>query len=117
MGERIFDKPSVDRSQFPKTLMYIDTEGYICKANLGGGELSPEQVAKRKKRWDAVVVENKFNIEKRKKLRELIAGFKKRILKLAVRGDNVTDLQIKLNGYKDELKVLPRAKVIPARYK
>ena len=117
MGERIFDKPSVDRSQFPKTLMYLDSEGYICKADLGGGELSPEQLAERKKKWDAIAVQNKENIGKRKALRVQVCDLKKQIGKLAMCGDNVTGMQTQLSQLTMQLDTIPRAKAIPQRYK
>jgi len=48
MATRITDKSVVDRSKYPKQLVFLDTEGYVCVADRPKG-ISEEEKAKRQK--------------------------------------------------------------------
>ena len=58
MAKRISDKPVVDRSKYPKQLVFLDTEGYVCVADRPKG-ISEEEKAKRLKAREKAKAEAK----------------------------------------------------------
>ena len=69
MGERISKTPVIDRTEYAGKFVYVDTEGYACVAERGGGKKLSE--AERLEREDKVNKWKRDKVKVMKTIREL----------------------------------------------
>jgi hypothetical protein len=98
MGERLTEKSVVDRSAHPGAMLYVDGEGYVCKANRPK-PLSAEEKAQREAKRKAA---KKVLVEERAGKRKAMLDARK-VLRKSPSQSALDDYQAKVAAYEKSM--------------